>query len=353
MRVVMLGTGTPNADPERSGPAVAVVAGGRAYLVDCGPGVVRRAAAAARLGFPALEADRLSIVFVTHLHSDHTLGLADLMLSPWVLERHAALEVHGPPGIRAMTKRLLAAYEEDIRVRQEGLEPDKHEGWRVNAHEVRAGVVYRDSNVTVTAVAVPHANWKHAFGYRFESRGRVVVVSGDTRPSDAIVRACDGCDVLVHEVYSAERFRERPPEWQRYHADAHTSTDELAALAARARPRLLVLYHQLYGRRGLGARPRRLPLAVTATRGGSHLEGIESILPGGPPAARGPPPETPDAGSYGAFHRRCPWQTSSTTRSSSARAAPGLPPRCCSPARAAACSPWTARRSRATRFRPT
>jgi ribonuclease BN (tRNA processing enzyme) len=145
-----------------------------------------------------------------------------------------------------MTKRLLAAYEEDIRMRQEGLEPDKHEGWRVNAHEVRAGVVYRDSNVTVTAIAVPHANWRHAFGYRFESRGRVVVISGDTRASDAIVRACDGCEVLVHEVYSAERFRERPPEWQRYHADAHTSTAELGALATRARPKLLVLYHQLF-----------------------------------------------------------------------------------------------------------
>ena len=246
MRVVMLGTGTPNADPERSGPAVAVVAAGRAYLVDCGPGVVRRAAAAARLGFPALEADRLSIVFVTHLHSDHTLGLADLMLSPWVLERRVPLEVYGPPGIRAMTRHVLAAYEEDIRIRQEGLEPEKHEGWRANAHEVREGVVYRDSNVTVSAIAVPHANWKHAFGYRFESRGRVVVVSGDTRASDAIVRACDGCDVLVHEVYSAARFEERPPEWQRYHADAHTSTRELAALATRARPRLLVLYHQLF-----------------------------------------------------------------------------------------------------------
>lgn len=244
-RVVILGTGTPNADPDRSGPAVAVIAGGRAYLVDCGPGVVRRAAAAARRGIPALEADRLGIVFVTHLHSDHTLGLADLIFTPWVLERRTPLEAYGPPGIGAMTRHLLAAYEEDIRVRQQGLEPDKHEGYRVNAHEIREGVIYRDSNVTVTAFAVPHANWKHAFGYRFETHDRVIVVSGDTRPSDAVVRACDGCDVLVHEVYSAERFKKRPPEWQRYHADAHTSTEELAALATRARPRLLVLYHQL------------------------------------------------------------------------------------------------------------
>jgi ribonuclease BN (tRNA processing enzyme) len=247
LRVVMLGTGTPNADPERSGPSVAVIAGGRAYLVDCGPGVVRRAAAAAaRHHLPALSAERLGIVFITHLHSDHTLGLPDLMLTPWVLERRKPLEVYGPPGVAAMTRHLLEAYSEDIQMRQEGLEPDKHDGWKVSAHEIKAGLVYRDSNVTVKAFAVPHANWKHAFGYRFESNGEIVVISGDTRPSDAVVRACDGCDVLVHEVYSAEKFKARPADWQRYHADAHTSTAELAALAQRARPKRLVLYHQLF-----------------------------------------------------------------------------------------------------------
>jgi ribonuclease BN (tRNA processing enzyme) len=242
----MLGTGTPNPDPERSGPAVAVVTGGRAYLVDAGPGIVRRAAAAAQRGIPELAADRLSIVFVTHLHSDHTVGLPDLMLTPWVLERRVPLEVYGPPGIQAMTDHLLAAYAEDIRIRLEGLEPDKHDGYRVNAHEIVAGEVYRDSNVTVTAFEVPHANWTHAFGYRFDARDRVIVISGDTRPSEAVARACSGCDVLVHEVYSVKGFKSRPKEWQRYHADAHTSSEQLAGIATWARPKLLVLYHQLF-----------------------------------------------------------------------------------------------------------
>ena len=245
-RVVMLGTGTPNPDPERSGPAVAVIAGGRAYLVDCGPGVVRRAAAAAARGIRALEADRLSIVFVTHLHSDHTVGLPDLMLTPWVLERRVPLEVYGPPGIKDMTDHLLAAYAEDIRIRQSGLEPEKSDGYQVNAHEIEAGVVYSDSNVTVTAIAVPHANWEHAFGYKFEARDRVIVISGDTRPTEAIARACNGCDVLVHEVYSTRGFKSRPSVWQRYHADAHTSSEQLAGIASWARPKLLVLYHQLF-----------------------------------------------------------------------------------------------------------
>ena len=245
-RIVMLGTGTPNADPERSGPAVAVVVGGHAYLVDAGAGVVRRAAAAQAKGIAELNPEKLDIVFITHLHSDHTLGLPDLILTPWVLERRKPLRIYGPPGIKNMSRKLLDAYAEDIRIRQQGLEPDKHEGYQVEPHEIIEGVVYRDSHVTVTAFEVPHANWKHAFGYRFQTRDGVYVISGDTRPSDKVVAQCDGCEVLVHEVYSADRYRERPPEWQRYHLDAHTSTVDLAALATRARPKLLVLYHQLY-----------------------------------------------------------------------------------------------------------
>jgi ribonuclease BN (tRNA processing enzyme) len=239
----MLGCGTPNPDPERSGPCVAVIAGDRAYLVDCGPGLVRRAAAAERKGIAALAPAKLGIAFITHLHSDHTVGLPDLIFTPWVQGRREPLEVYGPPGVRAMTDHLLEAYAEDIRVRTTGLEPDPSQGWRVHAHEIEAGPVYRDANVSVTAYAVPHANWPHAFAYRFESAGQVVVVSGDTRPTDALIEACRDCDILVHEVYSAERFATRPPEWQRYHADAHTSTTELAALASRVKPRLLVLYH--------------------------------------------------------------------------------------------------------------
>jgi len=244
--VVMLGTGTPNADPDRSGPAVSVVRDGRSYLVDAGPGVVRRAAAASRTGFAALEPQHLKVLFLTHLHSDHTIGLPDVILSAWVLERAAPLELYGPPGTKAMVDHLLAAYAADIRNRVDGLEPANETGYKVNVHEIAPGVVFDDGNVKVTAFAVPHGDWEVAFGYRFDSADRSIVISGDTRASDAVVTACNGCDLLLHEVYSADRFKTRSPEWQRYHARAHTSTDELALLAMRARPRQLVLYHQLY-----------------------------------------------------------------------------------------------------------
>ena len=245
--VVMLGTGTPNADPERSGPAVAMVRGGRSYLVDAGPGVVRRAAAAAALhADSALQPRNLRTLFLTHLHSDHTVGLPDLILSAWTLERDVPLEVYGPPGTQAMVDHLLAAYVADIRNRIDGLEPANPTGYQVRVHEIAPGQVFDDGNVTVTAFAVPHGDWEVAFGYRFESADRSIVISGDTRASDAVVNACDGCDLLVHEVYSAERFRTRPPAWQAYHAKAHTSTTELADVARRAAPKQLLLYHQLF-----------------------------------------------------------------------------------------------------------
>ena len=249
LRVVVLGTGTPNADPERSGPAVAIVAGGQAYLVDAGPGVVRRAAAAARdHGIEALAPDRLNRLFVTHLHSDHTTGLPDLMLAPWVLDRPGPLRIVGPPGVEAMVEHVLAAWQEDIHVRISGLEPRdaNRDAYRAVVRETTGGAVHEDAAVTVEAVPVQHGSWPHALGYRFEGGGRVVVVSGDARPSESLVEACNGCDVLLHEAYSAEAFRGRPPEWQAYHARAHTSTTELAEFANRARPKLLVLYHQLY-----------------------------------------------------------------------------------------------------------
>jgi ribonuclease BN (tRNA processing enzyme) len=245
-RVVMLGTGTPNADPDRYGPAVAVVVDDASYLVDFGVGVVRRAAAAERRGIAALAAPKLTRAFATHLHSDHTLGFADLILSPWNLERESPLEVYGPRGLRDMANHLVAAYAEDIRVRTTGGEPAHHDDGRiVNVHEIAPGVVYKDDRVTVTAFAVPHGAWAQAFGYRFQTPDRTVVVSGDTGPASHIEEQCRGCDVLVHEVYSEAGFAKRPPEWQAYHAKYHTSSSELGAIAARAKPKLLVLYHQL------------------------------------------------------------------------------------------------------------
>ena len=116
MRLVLLGTGNPNPEPERSGPSLAVVVGEKSYIVDFGPGLVRRATAASRRhNIPALEARSLEIGLLTHLHSDHTAGFPDLILTPWVMERELPLRVFGPSGLKAMAGHILKAYEADIR----------------------------------------------------------------------------------------------------------------------------------------------------------------------------------------------------------------------------------------------
>lgn len=241
-RVVMLGTGAPPADPDRFGPAVVVLVDGTPYLFDMGVGVVRRWAAALRANAIPLTPSSLRTAFVTHLHSDHTLGYAELIFSSWTLERgpHRPLEIYGPKGLGAMTDHLLAAYAEDIAVRtgasgeMAGSRPPV-----VHVHEVVPGVVYRDSLVTVTAFAVPHGSWAQAFGYRIQTPDRTIVLSGDTGPTSVVAEQCHGCDLLIHEGGSV-RDADASPYFQRFHA----TTEELARVARLAKPVLLVLYHQ-------------------------------------------------------------------------------------------------------------
>jgi ribonuclease BN (tRNA processing enzyme) len=145
-----------------------------------------------------------------------------------------------------MTDHILEAYREDIDIRLRGGEPSNKTGYKVVAHEIKPGVIYKDANVTVKAFRVDHGSWREAYGFRFETADRTIVISGDCRPSQSIIENCNGCDVLIHEVYSTTGFAKRPPEWQKYHSRYHTSTRELAELANKARPGLLVLIHQLF-----------------------------------------------------------------------------------------------------------
>ena len=243
-KLVLLGTGTPNAEPTRSGPSVAVAVGDRPYLFDFGPGVVRQAAAAFEKGLRALAPPRLTRAFLTHLHSDHTIGYPDLILTPWTLGRREPLAVFGPPGLRAMTDGILSAYREDIRERLEGLEPANEAGCQVDVTEIEPGLVYRDEHIEIEAFAVHHGSWP-AFGYRVTAPDRVFVISGDTAPFPDWERVYAGCDVLVHEVGSAVGLVERTAEWQAYHHAFHTTTEQLADVASIAKPRLLVLTHAL------------------------------------------------------------------------------------------------------------
>lgn len=239
--IVLLGTGGPRPDPQAYGPATAVVLGKRVFLFDAGAGVERRLSAA------HLPIAGVTALFITHLHSDHTLGLPDLILTSWVMGRHAPLPAYGPHGLRAMTDHILAAWQEDIEIRTTGLEHESPNGQRIDVHEIAPGVVYDSGGVKITAIPVLHGKWKEAFGYRIDTPDRHIVISGDTRPSDALTRAARGVDVLIHEVYPSNALapENRPGggDWPAYLRSFHTSDVELGRIAATAQPSLLVLYH--------------------------------------------------------------------------------------------------------------
>ncbi|MCG8697002.1 MAG: MBL fold metallo-hydrolase, partial [Bacteroidales bacterium] len=249
-KVVMLGTGNPNPDPTHSGQSIAVIVNNVPYIVDFGPGLIRQAARlTSRYGgnIDALKAKNIKTAFLTHLHSDHTTGYPDLILTPWVMGRDEPLKVYGPEGLNHMTEKILEAYQEDIRYRLYGYEPANNQGWRVESHEFYdEGIIYKDTNITVEAFPVPHGTWPNAWGLRFTTPDKVIVVSGDSAPTDKIVEYAQNADILIHEVYYKKGYDTKSEFWKSHHSKNHTSTYELGEIASRAKPKLLVLNHVLF-----------------------------------------------------------------------------------------------------------
>ena len=247
-KVVLLGTGNPNPDPNHSGPSLAILVGDSSYVVDAGPGLVRKAAAVVSQHggeFSALEAINLNKIFLTHLHSDHTIGYPDLILTPWIMGRDEPLVVYGPIGTKKLTKHILKAYQDDIQYRLAGLEAANSYGWKVNAYEISEGLVYKDDQIRVIAFPVKHGTLQNSFGFRFETHDKVIVISGDTAPCENTIKYSSGADILIHEVYCHAALLQKSKAWKNYHKAHHTSTIELARLASDVNPGLLVTYHTL------------------------------------------------------------------------------------------------------------
>jgi ribonuclease Z len=237
--VLLLGTGYPRPDPEHAGPSTVVIAGDAWFVIDAGRGATLRLAAT------DLKYANMRAVFLTHLHSDHTAGLPDLFNTSWQFGRKTVpLQLYGPPGTKKLAGAMLEFFADDIHYRRDLLEKHPAAGATIRTHIVREGVVYEDGGVKVTAFAVDHRPVPHAFGYRFESGGQVVVISGDTRPTENLVKNAKGADVLVLEAYLPEHFdRVDTPEVAARLKSYHTSAEEAGELATRAGVKKLVLTH--------------------------------------------------------------------------------------------------------------
>jgi ribonuclease BN (tRNA processing enzyme) len=248
LRLVLLGTaGGPTPKASRAAPAQALLFKDAAYVVDCGNGVARQL----RLAGIALPSIRH--VFLTHHHSDHNADYGNLLLLAWASDLTTAVDAWGPPPLKKMTALFLEMNETDIRVRMadEGRPPLAP---LVRPHEITAeGAVLREAGLTVTCVRVHHPLVEHALAYRFDSTGRSIVISGDTSPSDNLVRLARNADVLVHEVMylpAIEKLTQASPDpaaLKRHLLASHTPVEEAGRVAAEANVRTLVLSHFVPG----------------------------------------------------------------------------------------------------------
>ena len=243
LQVTLLGTGNPRPNLERFGPSILVEAGAHRILIDAGRGAAQRLfEIGARDMLIGIEA-----LFLTHLHSDHTVGLPDVWLTSWIFGRVAALQVVGPPGTAEMAGHLTQAYQWDIatRARDEGFPA---EGVRLAASNVQPGVVFDADGLRVTAFAVDHGEFAvPAYGYRVDYRGRSAVFSGDMRFDERLVGHASGADVMVVEVISPEvearRAQVQDPRTLARILARHISPEQAGTLFARAKPRLAVFTH--------------------------------------------------------------------------------------------------------------
>ena len=243
-RLILLGTGGgPRPRKDIAASAQVIVAGGRLYVVDCGDGVARQLVGA------GLSLDTLANVFITHHHSDHNADYGNLLLLSWAVGLRTRVDTWGPPPIEQITRSFfeMNAYDIDVRMRDERHPPLVP---LIHAHDVKApGVVMKDANVTVTCAIVDHPLVVPALAYRFDAPDRSIVISGDTAPSDNLIRLARNADVLVHEALlpsAVDRITARLPSAAalKHHIIAsHTSAEDCGRIAAAAGVKTLVLSH--------------------------------------------------------------------------------------------------------------
>jgi ribonuclease Z len=237
MEIVLLGTGSPLPDPNRAGPATLVRAAGRPYLIDCGRGVLQRAAAV------GVGAGQLAAVFLTHLHSDHITDLNDVITTRWVTSfEPSPLRIFGPPGTAEVVDATLAVLRLDIGYRL-GHHEDLTWSPPVEVVEVTEGDVLDEQGVRVTVAPTDHRPVQPTNAYRIEHDGRSVVLAGDTVPCEGLDRLCTGADALVHTVIREDLINAIPLQRLKDVCDYHSSVEQAAQTAARAKVSTLVLTH--------------------------------------------------------------------------------------------------------------
>lgn len=236
-KLILLGTGTPGLERGKAQTSLAIVVDDKPYFIDCGSGVLQRAREAGFLW------DDMQTMFITHLHPDHTLGLADFMIAPWVRGRKGGVSIYGPKGTDRMAQGLLDVYTIGIEQHRVG-GPLVLETLKADVTEYSEGIIYKDAHISIEAFAVDHAKLE-VYGLVVQTADKRIVLSADTCYLPLVAEKAKGCDILVHECFNAKGVANMPPKFKDYFYEVHTSAVQVGKIAAQAKPKLLVLNHQM------------------------------------------------------------------------------------------------------------
>ena len=242
IRVILLGTGYPMPQIKQFGPSTCIEIGEEKFLFDCGRG------AEIRLSQIGRDYTCITKLFLTHLHSDHTVGIPDVWLTGWNnCPRTEPMQVWGPTGTKNMMEHLQKAYEYDIHIRRDIDEKLNPEGAKIITREYNEGVIYYQNDIKITAFEVDHGPVKPAYGFRIDYRDYSIALSGDTRPTENLLKYCKGVDLIIHEAICPDWFRDHRPGFSEKQiqavVDHHTTPEQAGIIFKSISPRLAVYSH--------------------------------------------------------------------------------------------------------------
>ncbi len=239
IKIIILGSGTPRVNIDRFSQSILIEHKQDKFLFDTGRGALLR------LNQSNILPNEIHNIFFTHLHSDHILGFADILMTGWVYHRKSPLNIYGPKGTKNFVESTIRSYKEDINVRSSPPESLDKNNLKSNITVIQDGYKLEKNGLTIEAFSVKHEPFTHAFGFKIFNEKYCMIISGDTTYTENIIKQAQNCDILIHEIaHASEHTLQKFPK-ARGVISYHTDIKQISKIVNKAKPRLTILNHVL------------------------------------------------------------------------------------------------------------